>query len=71
MIKSIVYTCFWLTIVYLIERPILKKHRLTHYTALVLLLASGMLWVVFVTNKNLPHPSQWFYKFLSPFVPVQ
>lgn len=71
MIKHIVTTLLWVGAIYLLIRPSLKKaNRLTRWTGILLLGASGALWVILTMTIKVPRPAHWLEQMFSMFVPV-
>ncbi|RAU94039.1 hypothetical protein [Paenibacillus sp. YN15] len=71
MILTIVETCIWIGMIYLLERRRLKKtNAVTRWTAVGLLLASGIVWQALVENTGISRPYEWIDALLGPMVPV-
>lgn len=71
MMKILFYTLLWVGAVYLFIRPSLKKTNvLTKGLSVMVLLASGGLWVLLRITVEIPRPADWLNLLLSPFVPV-
>ncbi|WP_438444654.1 hypothetical protein [Gorillibacterium sp. sgz5001074] len=71
MIMILSVTFLFLLVLYLLQRPALKKtNRLTHWMSILLLLGSGALWVYLRLTIEIPRPVDWLSQALSPFVPV-
>lgn len=71
MIRSVAETCVWVGIVYLVERRRLKKSNgLTRWTAIFLLLLSGLVWQTLINHVDVPRPYSWLDALLGPLVPV-
>lgn len=66
-----ILTCIWIVGVYLLERRRLKKtNAATRWTAVGLLLVSGIVWQALIQNVGIPTPYSLLEALLGPFVPV-
>lgn len=71
MMKIVSTTFLALLVLYLLQRPALKRaNRITHGLSILLLGASGALWVYLRLTIVIPRPADWLSQMMGPFVPV-
>ncbi|MDF2923229.1 MAG: hypothetical protein K0R57_2143 [Paenibacillaceae bacterium] len=71
MTLNTLYTVLWITAVYLVERPRLKKSsRIARWCSVGLLVMSGIVWEILLFTMQIPRPVHWIDGLLAPFAPV-
>lgn len=71
MMQIVSFTFLGLAVIYLLQRPALKKtNRITRWMSILLLLGSGALWVYLRLTIEIPRPADWLSQMMNPFVPI-